>query len=246
MIKLFRNIRKTLLYQGRTGKYMKYAIGEIILVVIGILIALQVNNWNESRKNNKLRKDYSISVINDIEKDSLFLNRLITQLRRDSTVLKSFQARLQASEINYDSIIKLYRYEFPFFVRPDYSFNNTTLINLIGNNSISYPKDLRESMTLLVKVQKDFERTNELFIDKYFDILHSNNSYYPFENYFFDGGKKLRDTIWSHVDTTKFTNHFHRMSDWKKAYTEVILRYALSIQEFSFSLKKELQNFEKL
>ena len=50
MIKFFRSIRKTLLNEGRTSKYFKYAIGEIILVVIGILIALQINNWNESRK----------------------------------------------------------------------------------------------------------------------------------------------------------------------------------------------------
>jgi len=51
MIKFFRNIRQTLLKEGKTTNYLKYAIGEIVLVVIGILIALQVNNWNEERKN---------------------------------------------------------------------------------------------------------------------------------------------------------------------------------------------------
>jgi hypothetical protein len=50
MIKLFRNIRKKLINEGKTTKYFKYAVGEIVLVVIGILIALQINNWNESRK----------------------------------------------------------------------------------------------------------------------------------------------------------------------------------------------------
>lgn len=50
MIKFFRNIRKKLIEQGKTVSYLKYAIGEILLVVIGILIALQVNNWNEQRK----------------------------------------------------------------------------------------------------------------------------------------------------------------------------------------------------
>ncbi len=49
MIKLFRNIRKNLLAEGKTTKYLKYAIGEIILVVIGILIALSINNWNQNR-----------------------------------------------------------------------------------------------------------------------------------------------------------------------------------------------------
>ena len=50
MIKLFRNLRKQLLNEGKTSKYFKYAIGEIVLVVIGILIALQINNWNENKK----------------------------------------------------------------------------------------------------------------------------------------------------------------------------------------------------
>jgi len=49
MIKLFRSIRKNILAKGKTTKYFKYAIGEIVLVVIGILIALQINNWNQER-----------------------------------------------------------------------------------------------------------------------------------------------------------------------------------------------------
>ncbi|PTM10992.1 MAG: hypothetical protein DA407_02545 [Bacteroidetes bacterium] len=52
MIKFFRKIRYNLMETGKTGKYFKYAIGEIVLVVIGILIALQINNWNEERKTN--------------------------------------------------------------------------------------------------------------------------------------------------------------------------------------------------
>ena len=50
MIKFFRHIRRNLLETGKTGKYFKYAIGEIALVMIGILLALQVNTWNEGRK----------------------------------------------------------------------------------------------------------------------------------------------------------------------------------------------------
>jgi hypothetical protein len=53
MLKLFRNIRKNLINEGKTTKYFKYAIGEIVLVVIGILIALQINNWNENQKQKK-------------------------------------------------------------------------------------------------------------------------------------------------------------------------------------------------
>jgi hypothetical protein len=51
MIKFFRLIRQNSFMENKTGKYFKYAIGEIVLVVIGILIALSINNWNENQKN---------------------------------------------------------------------------------------------------------------------------------------------------------------------------------------------------
>ena len=69
MIKFFRRIRKELLGEGKTGKYVQYAIGEILLVVIGILIALQINNWNEQRKNNALEAEYYCRLLVDLEQD---------------------------------------------------------------------------------------------------------------------------------------------------------------------------------
>lgn len=53
MIKFFRKIRYDLMEKKKTVIYLKYVVGEIILVVIGILTALQINNWNEDQKNRK-------------------------------------------------------------------------------------------------------------------------------------------------------------------------------------------------
>ena len=69
MIKFFRKIRYNLMEKGKTGRYFKYAIGEVILVVIGILIALSINNWNENRKDAQLEKYYLIRLISDLEAD---------------------------------------------------------------------------------------------------------------------------------------------------------------------------------
>lgn len=66
MIKFFRKIRQKLLSENKFSKYILYAIGEIILVVIGILIALQINNWNENLKNKK----EEISVLKELLSDS--------------------------------------------------------------------------------------------------------------------------------------------------------------------------------
>ena len=69
MIKFFRKIRQKLLTENKFSKYLLYAIGEIVLVVIGILIALQINNWNEQRKEKQeLLNIYGI-VLEDLKND---------------------------------------------------------------------------------------------------------------------------------------------------------------------------------
>ncbi|MGK0413278.1 MAG: hypothetical protein ACJA1B_001481 [Polaribacter sp.] len=79
MIKLFRNIRKNLLAEGKTTKYFKYAIGEIVLVVIGILIALSISNWNENRKQKEtLHSIYQI-IKEDITIDIAEINAFINE-----------------------------------------------------------------------------------------------------------------------------------------------------------------------
>ena len=74
MIKFFRKIRQKLLSKGKTGKYLKYAIGEIILVVIGILIALQINNWNERRKFKNVEKTVLTNIYKNLATDSTHFN----------------------------------------------------------------------------------------------------------------------------------------------------------------------------
>ena len=71
MIRFFRSLRQSFLSEGKTGKYLKYAFGEIILVVIGILIALSINNWNESRKNRLAEAEYYCKLLDDFELDRL-------------------------------------------------------------------------------------------------------------------------------------------------------------------------------
>ena len=66
MIKFFRKIRQKLLSENKFSKYLIYAIGEIVLVVIGILIALQINNWNEHRKDKATEHTLLIAMHDDL------------------------------------------------------------------------------------------------------------------------------------------------------------------------------------
>jgi len=62
MIKFFRHIRRNLLSESKFGKYLVYALGEIVLVVLGILIALAINNMNQQRTNNKNEQTYLVGL----------------------------------------------------------------------------------------------------------------------------------------------------------------------------------------
>ena len=81
MIKFFRKIRQNLLSEGKTGRYFKYAIGEIVLVVIGILIALQINNWNEQRKQNRNLRELYSNLLLDIKADSVSYGKNLKELK---------------------------------------------------------------------------------------------------------------------------------------------------------------------
>ena len=85
MIKFFRRIRQQLLTENRISKYLIYALGEIVLVVIGILIALQINNWNTNRQETKTLKAYLHNIASNIEEDQEKLKRILT-FRDSSTV----------------------------------------------------------------------------------------------------------------------------------------------------------------
>ncbi|MCA0154524.1 DUF6090 family protein [Winogradskyella vincentii] len=91
MIKFFRKIRYDLMEKNKTGKYFKYAIGEIVLVVIGILIALQINNWNELTKKRNTEIEILVGIRNDILRDTIDINFNIRGyqniIKRDSFVL---------------------------------------------------------------------------------------------------------------------------------------------------------------
>lgn len=77
MIKLFRKIRQNLLSEGNNGKYLKYAVGEIILVVIGILIALQINNWNQGRQQNRILNNIYATIKSDLQEDIKNIDKVI-------------------------------------------------------------------------------------------------------------------------------------------------------------------------
>lgn len=107
MIKFFRHIRKDLIEKNKIGKYFKYAIGEIILVVIGILIALSINNWNENKKKTKLGHQYLMEMKSELQDDVFKLDSYIMQLKM---AIKNQEAALNTKNISklpIDSLVMI-------------------------------------------------------------------------------------------------------------------------------------------
>ena len=99
MIKLFRNIRQNLLAEGKTSRYLKYAIGEIFLVVIGILIALSINNWNEDQKSANQEILYLKRLLSENNQDLLTFSRNIKTLEKGNETIVNFSEALKNDTI---------------------------------------------------------------------------------------------------------------------------------------------------
>ncbi len=116
MIKFFRNIRQNLLNEGKTSKYLKYAIGEIVLVVIGILIALQINNWNSERQakieTEAKRQSNLREIYHDLKKDIIILDTILNQLERQKEASKYILEILESDDKYVSDSLKFIQYQF--------------------------------------------------------------------------------------------------------------------------------------
>ncbi len=135
MIKFFRKIRQNLLSEGKTGKYFKYAIGEIVLVVIGILIALQINNWNENRKTNNLKQIYYKQLLSDLEADKNYADSTILILNSQIKKYEVYKSAYEEPNLAIQSTIdKMLESAGPTH---NFKFKTSTINSLINTGQIN-------------------------------------------------------------------------------------------------------------
>ena len=135
MIKFFRKIRQNLLLEGKTGKYLKYAIGEIILVVIGILIALQINNWNELNKQRAKELQFLSNLKSDLIFEESELDRFIGI--RESMVNS---AQIALEHFNGKPVENIQMFNFHTFnvgVWQEFQRNNNTFLELLNSGNLT-------------------------------------------------------------------------------------------------------------
>lgn len=152
MIRLFRNLRQSLLAQGRITRYLTYAVGEIVLVVIGILIALQVNTWNMARQDRKMETKYLAGLRADLQVDLVNLEAFIADRGSKASsamLLLKMQDPMTREEVQVmDSVI------WRVFAWRKFVPSTKTLDELIGSGSLSLIKNDSIKATMLDVAQK--------------------------------------------------------------------------------------------
>ena len=180
MIKFFRHLRKSLLMENKTSKYFKYAIGEIILVVIGILIALQINNWNEKRITKEensvilknLNKEFSENLI-QLDSSINSFNDVIEGLNRLLKLTRSQEGNLTNSE--FDTILH------KTFFTPSWSPSSFVLVELKNSGALSKLNN-NKLKSLLFKWEREFDKMEQMNIgyqkygSQYVEFITKNGS----------------------------------------------------------------------
>ena len=124
-------------------------------MVIGILLALQINNWNEERNNNVLEAGYKLALREDLAKESSEVRSKIAEMEEELNQLMSMGEKLSAP-MQFDSITHLYRFKLSPLFNATINFNRNTFETLLTTGNINLiEKDLRNRFMILRNFQAD-------------------------------------------------------------------------------------------
>ena len=191
MIKFFRKIRYDLMEKNKTGKYLKYAIGEIVLVVIGILIALSINNWNSKRIQQQKERILLTELNKEFRANKIQLDSVLVSHKRSKKSNDYLLSRLPIKDVNEENLDSLSIHI--WHTGDTYTFNpssgvtssimNSSSINIISNN------ELRQLLIGWNDILIDYQEEEEIAKDNYHDQLK------PFEKKYFNYSANKKDWL---------------------------------------------------
>jgi hypothetical protein len=177
MIKFFRKIRQNLLVENKTGKYFKYAVGEILLVVIGILIALQINNWNDHIKNVESELNYYNRILDDFEMDKQLIVQSLEKADKRIDISKELLLELHSGTKSKNYLLN----KFLVAIRGDvFVVRNVTFKDLISSGNIKLLNDIKIKNSLiqyyseLENVQIQMKQNRDENLKNIFELFNSS------------------------------------------------------------------------
>ena len=242
MIKFFRKIRHQLLSENRFSKYLLYAIGEIILVVIGILIALQINNWNENRKTNEKIRNSLLALKSDLSQDTLLISERLPFINEQYELNESLRARVAHSKATVDTLIHIMRFEFNpnWVVQIPYNtntYNSLIQTGLIEGVSDSLKTNIKNFYNGKSALMDRVEKTTSDYQGK---VTSYVNTYTFGVTKIHDQGALIDSLVWEKVDLGHLAATFQGISNFKR------ILFTETKQELEFSLTHSKQLIEQI
>jgi hypothetical protein len=239
MFTLLRKIRLQLLTENKTGRYLKYAIGEILLVVIGILLALQINTWNEDRKSGiremkllaELKTNLQINIQNlqtDIkrqQKSAAIIDYLLEHLDNRKPYNDSLAYFIKEADYAPDVVLSASAFETLKSTGLELIKTDSLRSAIINLFEIDYPTLMQETRRLEDQI---WPVSAVPMYQKHFRM--ENKDYYIVNNY-----KAL-------LDDKEFTNMLSFRGHLRKASTKRKLKSIEQTQDVLTLIKKELDN----
>lgn len=164
MIKFFRKIRKQLLTENKFSKYLLYAIGEVILVVIGILIALQINNWNEGIKERAQEQKYLIEISKNLEADNTQIESVGIEYQNIISKIDSLHIFIKRAEPTTTDYKKLFNYFLAVSYVPKFNPQKNGYNNLISAGDINQIQN-QELMKKIASHYNSIDYNNQLITE---------------------------------------------------------------------------------
>ncbi len=226
--------------ENKTGKYLKYAIGEIVLVVIGILIALSINNWNENQKRGKLKKAYRNSLINDFSLDTLMLGKLIIENTIVFKALRIQQGRFLGPETPIDTLLKIAKDEFDPELNMRVKYNRNTINTLIASGNIDlFSREFNEMLMTLRSIQDIERESSSFYSDVYTDKVSRFSDNYPVSG---RQNSNLFNLVWIDIDEKKLASSFISLTDIKGFAHYSFINEIKNVKEQTASILKQIDN----
>ena len=194
MLRFFSKMRFKLAAENRVMKYLRYAVGEILLVVIGILIALQVNNWNEHQKQKKQETIYLQNLSADLQKQLQLLDQYINL---ENIIIQNCKDIVAHYEQNngFNKMDSIFPKINDLSVRITFTNTNTTLLEMINSGDINIidnktlKKELMEFNQSMLRFSSNTVNNNTNLVDQIVVRNVMNNSNFAFYSY----SQKMRD-----------------------------------------------------
>lgn len=242
MIKFFRKIRQRLLTENKYSKYLLYAIGEIVLVVIGILIALSINNWNENRKTEIKIRNSLAALRNDLIQDTILITARLPFINEHYDLNESLRARVAKPNATVDTLIQIMRFEFNpnWIVQIPYNTNTHNSLNqtgLIENLSDSLKATIKNFYNTKTSLMDRVEKTTNDYQGK---ITSYVNTYTFGVTKIHDQGALIDSLVWNNIDNSHLAATFQGISNFKR------ILFTETKEELEFSLESSRDLIEQI